>query len=63
MAIIVPRTTDTQDPICPDRGIPQSECPWSCDHGEGGWHCSHEWLDRPESDTRECLICGAEVSG
>lgn len=23
----------------------------------------HEWLDRPESDTRECLICGMEVSG
>lgn len=25
--------------------------------------CAHEWLDRPESDTRECLICGTEVSG
>jgi hypothetical protein len=25
--------------------------------------CDHEWLDRPESDTRECLICGTEVSG
>lgn len=25
--------------------------------------CAHEWLDRPESDTRECLICGAEASG
>ena len=25
--------------------------------------CAHDWLDRPESDTRECLICGAEVSG
>lgn len=22
---------------------------------DGGWHCAHEWLDRPESDTRECL--------
>ena len=22
--------------------------------------CHHEWLDRPESDTRECLICGVE---
>lgn len=22
--------------------------------------CRHEWLDRPESDTRECLICGDE---
>lgn len=25
--------------------------------------CDHDWLDRPESDTRECLICGAEVAG
>lgn len=25
--------------------------------------CEHEWLDRPESDTRECLICGVEVAG
>lgn len=25
--------------------------------------CAHEWLDRPESDTRECLICGTEVAG
>lgn len=25
--------------------------------------CEHEWLDRPESDTRECLICGTEVAG
>jgi hypothetical protein len=25
--------------------------------------CQHEWLDRPESDTRECLICGDEVAG
>lgn len=22
--------------------------------------CDHEWLDRPESDTRECLVCGTE---
>lgn len=22
--------------------------------------CDHEWLDRPESDTRECLVCGRE---
>lgn len=27
-------------------------------------HCGeHQWLDRPESDTRECLICGIEVAG
>lgn len=25
--------------------------------------CDHQWLDRPESDTRECVICGVEVSG
>lgn len=25
--------------------------------------CDHQWIDRPESDTRECLICGTEVSG
>ena len=25
--------------------------------------CPHEWLDRPESDARECLICGTEVAG
>lgn len=23
----------------------------------------HHWLDRPESDTRECLICGTEAAG
>lgn len=34
-----------------DRGCPGCEC------GE------HQWLDRPESDTRECLICGTEVAG
>lgn len=22
--------------------------------------CDHDWLDRPESDTAECLICGEE---
>jgi hypothetical protein len=25
--------------------------------------CAHEWLDRPESDSRECLVCGEEVFG
>lgn len=25
--------------------------------------CAHEWLDRPESDTFECLLCGVEGSG
>lgn len=33
---------------------------WAADmEGE----CSHEWLDRPESDTHECLICGEERHG
>lgn len=25
--------------------------------------CGHSWLDRPESDSRECLICGTEAFG
>lgn len=25
--------------------------------------CDHDWLDRPESDTHECLNCGAEGNG
>lgn len=37
---------------------------WPLDHDcpfdPQGWHCNHEWLGRPESDTRECLICGVE---
>lgn len=40
-------------PLLDDSSDP--ECPGLC--GE------HHWLDRPESDTRECLICGAEVAG
>lgn len=35
----------------------------ACGVGGPGSGCSHEWLDRPESDTRECLICGTEVAG
>ena len=32
---------------------------WAADlEGE----CAHEWLDRPESDTRECLVCGTEAT-
>jgi hypothetical protein len=27
---------------------------------DGGWHCDHEWLLRPESDTYECIVCGVE---
>lgn len=25
--------------------------------------CDHQWLDRPESDTRKCLVCDTEVAG
>lgn len=28
-----------------------------------GDECNHQWLDRPESDSRECLICGTEADG
>lgn len=35
-------------------------CPY---HSAVAPECDHEWLDRPESDTRECLICGTEVFG
>jgi hypothetical protein len=40
-------------PLLDDESEP--ECSGLC--GE------HHWLDRPESDTRECLICGVEVAG
>jgi hypothetical protein len=36
---------------------------WIADALAGESRCPHEWLDRPESDTRECLICGTEVAG
>lgn len=36
------------------------QCPCGCDEPND---CDHDWLDRPESDTRECLICGTEVAG
>jgi hypothetical protein len=36
---------------------------WATDIELSESDCSHEWLDRPESDTRECLICGTEVAG
>lgn len=36
------------------------QCPCGCDEPV---ECAHEWLDRPESDTRECLICGTEAAG
>lgn len=50
----------TNNDECPSR------CAWN-DPCPDPWHdrgrCDHLWLDRPESDTRECLLCGTEVSG
>jgi hypothetical protein len=37
--------------------------PHACRVGGPGATCGHQWLDRPESDSRECLICGEEVFG
>lgn len=34
-----------------------------CAEKDAGIECQHEWLDRPESDTHECLICGSEAAG
>ena len=31
-----------------------------CADDDTGWHCYHEWMLRPESDTWECLVCGVE---
>lgn len=44
------------EPARGDDGDMNAGCP-GCECGE------HQWLDRPESDTRECLICGTEVAG
>lgn len=41
-----------QDPDCSVHGYDADEPP-----------CGHDWLDRPESDTSECLVCGLEISG
>jgi hypothetical protein len=46
--------------------VPDSDDAAICDCGEPvglSRSCDHEWLDRPESDTRECLTCGTEVAG
>lgn len=45
--------------ICSEGG----ECCESHDCPRATNECAHHWLDRPESDTRECLICGTEVFG
>lgn len=61
-------------PTCDGEGVASDlACEW-CGHADGSHgngcrlglgpdECVHEWLDRPESDTRECLICGTEVAG
>lgn len=54
-------------------GAPEGNCPScaacaACDGGCGacpyadslGWRCAHQWVDRPESDTRVCDLCGDE---
>ena len=46
---------------CPmtEHSPPEAGCDSECTE-----HCGeHYWLDRPESDTRECVICGTEVAG
>ncbi len=45
-----------------------TDCCRRCGEYRTGWGCpavygAHVWIDRPESDTRECLICGTEVAG
>lgn len=40
-----------------DASRPVSRAQWEAWQDED---CDHDWLDRPESDTRECLDCGVE---
>lgn len=69
MSTIVPPTPDAQDEARPIHFGYLPECPDGVDCTRPGcldahmWRCGHQWLDRPESDTRECLICGTEVAG
>lgn len=56
--------------ICPDwelayeaaAGHACMEHPKAEPHFVSSWvsTCLHDWMLRPESDTRECLICGDE---
>jgi len=54
--------TNAHEDTCP---VEQER--WSDPEYVAAWEaanpCAHDWLDRPESDTRECLICGLEVTG
>ena len=69
---------DEKEPLsCNAEGIPHSAHDWDfgsgemfrcagtpgCDDECTGLCGEHHWLDRPESDSRECLICGTEVAG
>lgn len=45
--------------VMTEHSPPESGCDDECT----GLCGEHHWLDRPESDTRECLICGTEVAG
>jgi hypothetical protein len=66
-------TRSTDCPEAPAQAhLPACNCvPGICAEGDEcceshdclGFGCAHQWLDRPESDTRECLICGTEVAG
>lgn len=49
-----PPYADCRHPACDC-----TECVYDCPGACG----DHHWLDRPESDTRECLICGTGVAG
>ena len=49
-----PPYADCRHPACDC-----TECVYDCP----GLCGDHHWLDRPESDTRECLICGVEEAG
>lgn len=60
------RGAHIQDCDCPPPFAACTHAPCDCDSCLGGRSTlcgDHEWLERPESDTRECLICGTEVAG
>ena len=51
-------------PICGCAVDGYGKCPCGCDDEQCSGLCGeHHWLDRPESDSRACLICGEEVFG
>lgn len=52
--------TDCGMSDCPYRAHEGCICGWLDPEPEA---CYHSWLDRPESDTHQCLICGEEGSG